>query len=330
MKENQTLSESPLRSQGFRMRPLLFGLFLWTLALILSLKTGAVADISWELIWEVRLPRVLLASGIGMGLAVSGAVLQALFSNPLCEPYTLGISSGAALGAVLGSSLGLETSMSGLTGSAFVGALVFCGVLLLLTFRGAGSTSVLLLTGVILGFLGNSLLTLWIALTDTQGLQGALVWLFGDLSRARMNGVILTLVSLVFLVFSLWRESRSLDALLVGEEMATAVGVDVPRVRRRIMVYSSLIVGLCVSAGGIIGFIGLITPHFVRRSVGSTHSLLIPLCAIWGASALMLADGASRVLARPFELPVGVVSALIGSPLFLWVMLKRKGGQYES
>ena len=329
MTDSHAFTPSQIVRNRVRKRKLFVSGLICALIFILSLKVGAVTELSWDLIWEVRLPRVLLACAIGMGLAVSGAVLQALFSNPLCEPYTLGISSGAALGAVLGGALGMEASVGGVMGSAFFGALAFTAVLLMLSYRRGGGASLLLLTGVLLGFLGNSVLTLWIVLTDTQGLQGALVWLFGDLSRAQLKGVLLTLASLVFLALSLWRESSSLDALLVGEEMAAAVGVDVSRVRRRVMVLSSLMVGLCVSTGGMIGFIGLITPHFVRRSVGSTHALLIPLCALWGASALMLADGASRVIARPFELPVGVVSALVGSPLFLWVMLRRQGRSYE-
>ena len=312
-------------TRDLRMHKFLWALLIWVVVLLGSLKVGAVSEISWDLIWEVRLPRVLLASLIGMGLAVSGASMQALFSNPLCEPYTLGISSGAALGAVLASALGLDWSTSGLTGSAFLGALFFCTILVLLSYHRIGSASVLLLAGVILGFLGNSLLTLWIVLTDSNGIQGALVWLFGDLSRARLQSTSVILMSMILLIFSLWRESRSLDALLMGEEMASALGIEVPRIRRRIMIFSSLIVALCVSAGGIIGFIGLVTPHFVRRSVGSTHSFLIPLCALWGATALTLADAASRTLVRPFELPVGVVTALIGSPLFLWMMLRRTG-----
>ena len=307
------------------MKQIAFALGVFGVTFALSLKGGAVSDVSWDVIREVRLPRVLLASLIGMGLAVSGAAMQALFSNPLCEPYTLGVSSGAALGAVLGSALGLNWSMSGLAGSAFLGAVFFCALLLVLSYQRAGSASVLLLAGVILGFLGNSLLTLWIVLTDSNGIQGALVWLFGDLSRARLQGSLVILMSMVFLVFLLWRESRALDALLMGEEMASALGVDVSKVRRRMMVLSSLIVALCVSAGGIIGFVGLITPHFVRRSVGATHALLIPLCALWGATSLTLADLASRILMRPFELPVGVVTALLGSPLFLWIMLRRQG-----
>ena len=293
------------------------------LAFTLSLKLGAVADLDLDTIVELRLPRALLAAAVGMGLSVAGAALQALFANPLCEPYTLGISSGSALGAVLGSALGLQLAFSGLVGSAFVGALVFAGALYLIARRPGTGNVTILLVGVMLGFLGSSLVTVWVALSDANGLGAAMVWLWGDLSRARLQGAAVSLGLVSLLTFFVWLRWRALDALLMGEEGALSLGIDVGSVRRRLILLTSIMIGVCVSAAGMIGFVGLIVPHFARRLVGSLHLALIPLCALWGAAVLILADTLARVLARPYELPVGVVTALIGAPVFLWIMLKR-------
>lgn len=309
-------------------RTYLPAILFWLVATGLALSLGAVSDANFELISEIRLPRVILASAVGMGLAVAGASLQALFSNVLCEPYTLGVSSGAALGAVIGSSLGLEWMFAGLAGTAFLGAFVFATFLYLISLRPGAGNVALLLAGVMLGFLGSSLVALWIALSDSNGMQSAMVWLFGDLSRARMSGSVFTLFLNLALIFGIWTQSRDLDALLMGEEDAATLGVDVSRTRRRLILLTSLVIGLCVSAGGVIGFVGLVVPHFARRLVGSMHYHLIPICMIFGAAVLTGADCISRVLARPYELPVGVVTALVGAPVFLWVMLKRSNANH--
>lgn len=295
----------------------------WIIVFILSLTLGAVSGASMDLVTELRLPRVLLASMIGLGLSVSGAVLQAVFSNPLCEPYTLGISSGSALGAVIGVSLGLEWMVSGLAGSAFIGALLFTGVLFTVAKRSERNQTALLLTGVMLSFLGSSLVALWVALTDSNGLPSAILWLFGDLSRARLSGALVLGPSVLLISASVWKNWRQMDALLMGEEGAASLGVDVPSFRRNMILLTSVLIGLCVSAGGMIGFIGLVVPHFVRRLTGSLHLHMIPLCGIWGGSVLMLADCVSRTAIRPYELPVGIVTALIGAPAFLWIMLRK-------
>ncbi len=302
---------------------LLFGLFVWGLVVFLALSFGAVHHADWDLIVHVRLPRVILASGVGMGLAVAGAALQALFANSLCEPYTLGISSGAALGAVVGTSLGLQWMFAGITGTAFAGAVLFAGILYFFSIRPGSNHIRLLLTGVMLGFFGSSLVALWVALSDSNGLQSTMIWLFGDLSRARLQGAFLSFLSLLVLVILIWRQWRELDALLLGEEGALTLGVDMISIRQKMIILTSLLVGLCVSAAGMIGFVGLVVPHFARRFVGSLHLVLIPFCAVWGAIVLTTADGLSRTLVKPYELPVGIVMALIGAPVFLIIMLKK-------
>ena len=298
------------------------GFLVLIIACVLSLKLGAVSGAPLDLIMQLRLPRMLLAIAVGMGLAISGAALQALFTNPLCEPYTLGISSGAALGAVIGSSLNSQYFVAGIAGTAFLGALAFGGVLLLISRKASGNYT-LLLAGVMLGFLGSSLVELWMAVSDLNGIQGALLWLFGDLSRARLKGALMTLGGVILISVRLYRQSSTLDAFLMGEEGAQTLGIDTAKARKSILLWTSLLIGICVSAAGMIGFVGLIIPHFSRRYAGSLHLKLLPLCAVWGATALTLSDVLSRVVFNPYELPVGVVTALVGVPLFLIIMLKR-------
>jgi iron complex transport system permease protein len=302
------------------------GLLLWAAVFAFSLRVGMAGEIDWDVVKELRLPRVVLATAVGMGLSVAGAVLQAVFTNPLCEPYTLGVSSGSALGAVIGAWLGLPLVVAGLTGSAFLGALAFGFLLYLISLRsGKESRFRLLLSGVMLGFFGSSLVAVVMALSDPSGLQGALFWLLGDLSRARPEGAWAALALIVSMTVFILTRWRGLDALLVGEENALALGVDVSRVRRSLLLISSLLIGVCVSAGGMIGFIGLVIPHLARQAVGSLHRKMIPVCAVFGALGLTAADTLARTVAAPFELPVGVVTALIGAPVFLWILLRRRG-----
>ncbi len=315
------MSTSFLRSKA----PYIIGTLGWALAFTLALGLGSTSGADLDLILGLRLPRTILASAVGAGLAISGAVLQALFSNPLCEPYTIGISAGAAIGTVIGATIGSQFVYSGMAGLAFLGALLFTSILQLITRRTRASTASLLLAGVMLQFLGSSIVALWMVFADPAGIQGALSWLLGDLSRARLLGSLITAGLVFVLSFLLWMNWRSLDAFLTGEEGALALGVDTARARRRMIFIASILIGACVSGAGMIGFVGLIVPHFVRKQVGSLHFRLLPLCVIWGAAGLTLADTLARVVARPYELPVGVVTALIGAPLFLMIVVKRGG-----
>jgi iron complex transport system permease protein len=298
-------------------------LVFWAVAALIALRTGSVADASADIILKLRLPRVVLAGAVGMGLAVAGAALQALFTNPLCEPYTLGISSGSALGAVLGVTLGLEGALAGVSAPAFLGALVFSLVLYAFSLRPGTGNLTLLLAGVMLGFLGSSLVALWMALADANGIQSATLWLMGDLSRARLPGAVFTLAAVLLLTAALWWRWRELDALLMGEDGAASLGIDVRRARRGLVLLTSLLIGACVSGSGMIGFLGLVVPHFVRARAGALHRAVIPLCALWGGGVLTAADAVSRTVVRPYELPVGVVTALVGAPLFLWIVLRQ-------
>lgn len=302
----------------------IIGICTWIVAFILALKVGAVDKADSELVMQLRLPRALLAGAVGAALSVSGAVLQAIFANPLCEPYTLGVSAGAAIGAVLAASVGLSFVFGGLALPAFLGALLFTGVLYFIARRPGSTNLTLLLSGVMLGFLGSSLVALWMALADSNGIQSAMLWLMGDLSRARLSGAIFSLLAVSVIFFLIWKKWRELDAMLAGEEGASALGIAVNKSRRTHLVLVSLLIALAVSGAGMIGFVGLVVPHFARRFVGAIHLRLLPVAAIWGAVILTFADILARFLARPYELPVGVVTALFGAPLFLWVIVRKQ------
>lgn len=292
---------------------------------VISLGTGAVTGWDPQVFWELRLPRLLAGLAVGMALAISGAALQSVFANPLAEPYTLGISSGSALGAVIGLSIFPELEGAGAF-AGFLGALVFTGVLLSASYRKGANAPTLLLVGVMLGFLGSSLVALWMALADPTGVASAVYWLMGDLSRARLEVAGLAFCATLVLGILLMNHSAALDAFLLGEEEARSVGVPVESERRTILLLVSLLIGLSVGLAGMVGFVGLLVPHLARARAGALHHRLIPLCALWGGALLVLADALGRRVAAPQELPVGVVTALLGVPAFLVFWLKRKRG----
>ncbi len=304
------------------------GFFL--LFIIMSLKLGAVDEASWNIISELRIPRIILAMSVGAALSVCGVVLQTLFSNPLCEPYTIGIASGSALGAVLGAAMGGVLDFYGISGFGFIGALCFTAVLSLLASRKKIHGSTLLLVGVLLSFVGTGLLSLCLALSEQNGLQTAISWLLGDLSRVRLQGAV-TVFSVVSLgITTIWLSSRRLDSLLLGSELSLSLGIDGRKLGQSMIILLSVLIGTVVSASGMIGFVGLIVPFFARRWAGSMHGRVIPLSALLGSVVLLGADLISRLLIRPDELPVGVVTSLMGAPFFLWIVLEGQASAQKA
>ncbi|MEN9724438.1 MAG: hypothetical protein RJB38_2424, partial [Pseudomonadota bacterium] len=262
--------------------------------------------------------RSLLAVSVGGALALSGALLQVLFSNPLCEPYTLGISSGAAFGAVLLGAWGGHWVFEGMAVGSFLGAALFSVPLLAIAGRRSVRSTSLLLAGVMLGFFGSSLVALVMAVRSNNGITEALVWLLGDLSRATSLSAFSVFAVVVSALVVMRSRSTELDTLLLGEGPARSVGLDVDRLRLLILAVSSLLVGVSVGCSGMIGFVGLMVPHAVRRYWGSLHQRVLPFSFLWGGLAVLLADWVGRGVIAPRELPVGVVTALIGAPLYLF------------
>lgn len=310
-------------SSIFSKRIFWVSLFFLGVSVVLGITFGAASELEWQTAFDIRGPRVLLALAVGAGLALSGATLQALFANPLCDPYTLGVSSGAALGAVIAAAGGGGGGLAQV--SSFLGAVSFSALLFLFASRRMSDSKGLLIVGVMLGFVGQGLVTLWLSLQDPGTSQQVLGWLFGDLSRATWSNAWASFVVIVLLSIRVGWSQKKLDAFLLGEDDASNMGIDVRRFRRNHLLLCSLLVSVCVGTSGMIGFLGFLIPHFVRSRVGVLHGSVLPLSWIWGAIALVLADLLARRIASPFELPVGALTAVMGAPLFAVALLRPDG-----
>ncbi len=289
-----------------------------------ALKGGGPSTLR-QVVWDIRLPRVVLALLVGGGLAMAGAVFQALLRNPLADPYILGISGGAATGAVLVMALGLVSFTSWtLPAASFAGALLA----ILLVFRVASAADarldvgVLLLAGVVVGAFFVAVLSLILALSDAETVRSAVLWTMGSLRGATWRTVGIVAAYTVPTALALLGLARALNLMAIGEETATYLGADVERVKKMAYGVASMVTAAGVAATGVIGFVGLIVPHGVRIVIGSDNRALLPLSFIAGGAFLTLADIVARTIMAPAELPIGVITALVGVPLFL-VLLRR-------
>ena len=276
-----------------------------------------------DIVRNLRVPRVLLAFLVGGGLGVSGAALQALVRNPLAEPYLLGLSGGAGLGAVIAIGLKIPSAWA-IPVSAFAGAMAAVALVYRLSLVDGRRLEprVLLLAGVVVGAFATALMSAIIVLSDAVQLRNAFLWLLGGFSAAswRALGIFLAYAALPILL--LFYSARTLDLLVLGDETAQHLGAEVDRTRTIVYVTTALLTAAAVATCGIIGFVGLVVPHAVRRIAGPLHRTLLPLVFLVSGSFLVLADALSRTIVRPAELPVGVVTALVGVPLFA-VLLRR-------
>lgn len=273
------------------------------------------------IIRDVRLPRVLLAAAVGAGLSVSGNALQVILRNPLAEPYILGISNGCAVGVIVGSML--HMSHVGLAAAGFVGGLAVSAIVFRWAGgRGALSAESLLLTGVMIGALGAALIFLALSFSGDV-MRGTLSWLLGNLSLATWGDVTISGVLVVGGSAVLWSRSVALNAMAVGDEFAHQAGVNVERTQTIVYAATSLIVGGLVALVGAVGFVGLVVPHVVRRVAGADNRIVFPVAFFAGAAFLMFADALSRIVVPGSELPIGAVTALIGAPVFLYLLRKR-------
>jgi iron complex transport system permease protein len=278
--------------------------------------------------WQLRVPRVMMAAVVGASLAVVGAALQALFRNALAEPFTLGVSGGASLGASIAMALGLGLNLAGIP-AVFLLAFIGAGLAMLAVYfmARAGRTMVpgaLLLSGVVINLCASAGIMLIQYLTDyTRAIQ-ILRWTIGSLDIVGYSLLWRMLVLLVPGWLLLLRSARELNLMAIDDESAATLGVDIKRVGRRVYIASSLIVGITASAGGSIGFVGLIIPHIARLLFGQDLRLILPASLLIGAAFLMLADAAARTLISPSELPIGVLTALLGGPFFLWLLRRER------
>ncbi|MFB3114762.1 MAG: FecCD family ABC transporter permease [Nitrospirales bacterium] len=288
------------------------------------------AGVSGVILLQVRFPRIVLAFFVGGSLAAVGVGLQALLRNPLAEPYVLGISSGAAFGATLGILFGIGGTVMGLSVLpvwAFLGGLLSILVVyrISVTYRML-SVHTLLLAGVILNALFSALIMFAISIADPSRAFKMMMWLMGTLIAPEYSTLLWLGVFLGVGVFLLFWLARPLNILTMGEETARALGVEIERVKKLIFVVAALMTGAVVSIAGLIGFVGMVVPHAVRMIVGADHRLLLPASALVGGMFLMVADTVARTVLAPTELPVGVVTALVGGPIFLYLLVKRRAG----
>jgi iron complex transport system permease protein len=272
------------------------------------------------ILFDIRLPRVLLAACVGASLAAAGAGLQALLRNPLAEPYLLGVSNGAALGTMLAFVL-FERWEYSRPVMAFVGAALATFVVYQMAKGRAGMTvERLVLSGVIVTTFLSSVIVLFTSVLDAARLRSFTFWLLGDLSQATRNGVYLCFASAVAGVLILISQSRALNLMMIGERDALDFGVDVSRVRLFVFGAGALLVGASVAASGSVGYVGLVVPHLVRMATGSDNRTVIPFSAIVGASFVVIADLVARTAIAPRELPVGAITALVGAPVFIYLL----------
>lgn len=293
------------------------------LRVLLSPDADGEAAIWRSVLLEVRLPRIVLAMTAGAALALSGAVMQALFRNPLAEPGLIGISLGGAAGAVAAIVLGAE-GLVAIAPAAFAGSLAATALAYRLGSRRAGMAN-LLLAGVAINAICASVVGFFTYQASDVQLRNLTFWNMGSLAGASWD-MLAWLVPLVIVLGALLlRDWRAMNALLLGEREALHLGFDLVRMRRRLVVLTALLVGPVVAVTGTIGFVGLVVPHLIRLPLGADHRWLLPNALGGGAMALTLADWLARVAVIPAELPIGIVTSLVGGPFLLW-MLSRKGG----
>lgn len=292
-----------------------------TPAQTLAVLTGDGDPLHRTLILELRLPRALAAFATGGLLAVAGALMQVLLRNPLADPYVLGLSGGAAVGALLAMLAGLGGLL--VSGSAFAGALLSTLMVFGLAHgTGSWTPSRLLLTGVVVAAGWGAVITLMLAISPARELPGMLYWLMGDVSYARTPWpglVLLTLVCLVVIPLG-----RSLNVLARGPLQAAALGISVRPMEWLIYLLASLLTATAVTMAGSIGFVGLVVPHMLRLVLGNDQRLILPACAFAGGTLLVLADTLARVVIAPEQLPVGVITALLGVPTFLYLLYRSR------
>jgi iron complex transport system permease protein len=279
-----------------------------------------------QIVWNFRIPRVLLAALCGAGLAVAGVVLQALVSNPLADPFILGVSAGGSVGAVTVMALGAGALGGlGVSGAAFLGAMLAVGLVFLLgQQRGRLNPVRLVLAGVVVSYVFTSITSFLQLQTDPNNMRRIMFWLLGSVSGAhwadlQVAGVVVVAVTVLLTLYG-----RQLNALVTGDESATALGIDVKRLRIVLIVLTALLAGVLIAVAGGIGFVGLMVPHLVRLAFGVDHRRLLPLAALVGAIYLVVVDLLSRTVDPPNELPLNILTALFGAPFFIWLMRRDR------
>lgn len=289
----------------------------------------------YEIVWNVRMPRVIMGAVIGVLLAMCGVVMQATVQNPLADPYILGISSGASLGATFSIMIGASTVFTGVLATmgiafwAFAGALGAMILVMILANIGGGriTSAKLVLAGSVVGSLCSSFTNMMIYIgNDAENMKTVSYWLLGSMTSARWEKLWLSGACLVLGLTYFLTQTRTLNTLLLGDEAAITLGVDLSKRRKVYMAMTSLLSAVAVCTCGIVGFVGLMIPHIVRGFVGSDHRFLLPMAALSGGIFLIWADVIARVIIANTEIPIGVITSAIGAPIFVYMMVKKSYG----
>ena len=275
-----------------------------------------------SIIWRIRLPRVLLATIVGATLSLGGLVFQALLRNPLAEPFILGISGGSAIGAIIGILLGLSR-FPGICFTSFLGSL---GTLALILVMSTGKSilrkDALLLSGVMVNAFCSAIIMFLVSITQDARLHNILFWLMGDLSTSDLPQVAILGAILIPCFIMVFVFSHAMNLLMIGKDMAQTMGINIKAVILTLLIVTSFMVSATVSFSGLVGFVGLVIPHLLRLVLGPDHRFLVPACLFGGAAYLVFCDLLARTLPQQGEMPVGVITALIGAPLFI-ILLKK-------
>lgn len=296
---------------------------------IFGAEAPASASSTNAVIWDIRIPRLILGAVVGAGLAVAGAILQAVVRNALADPYILGINSGASTGAALAILFGVGAGLGeyALQGAAFIGALAASAVMFFIARSAGRLTSMrLLMAGIAVGYALSAVTSFLIFASDSaEGSRSVMFWLLGSLGLGRWGLLLLVSVLVVVAVtIVFWSMGRRIDALTVGDDAALTLGVNPDRMRVILVVLTCILVGSVVAMAGSIGFVGLVVPHAARRLVGGSHRHMLPVAALLGASLLIAADIGARTLLAPQEIPIGILTSLVGAP-FLILLVRRMG-----
>lgn len=300
---------------------------------IFGIKIGNLDEILnstvFDIIWGVRMPRVILGAFAGMALAVVGVIMQATIQNPLGDPYILGLSSGASLGATFSILIGFSGVLSsfGAPLGAFLGALMASIFVYFLAKIGGRITPFkMILAGMVISSICSSLTSLIIFLSkDNEGIRTVNFWMMGSLAGAEWSNIVLPIVISVIPLIYFFTQYRNLNLMVLGDETSITLGLNIERYRKIYMILSSLITGVIVSVCGTIGFVGIMIPHIVRLIFGTDHKTLLPFSALVGAIFLIWADVVARCAITNMELPIGIITSVIGAPFLLWLMVKGTG-----
>jgi iron complex transport system permease protein len=284
--------------------------------------TNQSDSILYSIVWRIRFPRVLLAAVVGATLSLGGLVFQALLRNPLAEPFILGISGGSAIGAIIGILLGLSR-FPGICFTSFLGSL---GTLALILVMSTGKSvlrkDALLLSGVMVNAFCSAIIMFLVSITQDARLHNIIFWLMGDLSAADLPQVVILGAILIPCFIMVFMFSHAMNLLMMGKDMAKTMGINIKAVTFTLLIVTSFMVSATVSFSGLVGFVGLVIPHLLRLVLGPDHRSLVPACLFGGAAYLVLCDLLARTLPQQGEMPAGVVTALIGAPLFI-ILLKK-------